>query len=151
MTPERTPGLSLVSLTRLRAVGLALGCSFFLAGCGNDSRDSTSGTTDPAQTPTLTERGDRGLRLPPPDVAEIKFDENTGMLRLYEPPAPARWMVQLPHDKTAVPVDREYKLPEGIDGDRTLIYYAVPAGRQSKAVTLTEVQEAGELLTSRGQ
>jgi len=130
-------------------LGLALAYGS-VVGCGSDARVQNEPTPDLPVSPVLTERSDRGQRLPSPDVAEITFDTSTNVLKLYELPASARWMVLLPHDKAAVPVDREYKMPEGVDADKTFIYYAVPAGRQSKLVTLTEVQQAGEQLSSRG-
>lgn len=147
MNPERITGRT---FTRVRAQALWLGGILLLAGCGTETRVTNGPSTDLSPSPGVTERNDRGKRLPAPEATEIAFDAETQTLRLYDLPAPARWMVQLPHDRTAVPVDREYKLPDGVDADKTLVYYAQPGGRQSKAVSLAQIQRAHESFTSRG-
>lgn len=149
MVPVRIPGLPHTARTRWHGLGLAIGCAVLTVGCGSASRVDNDPAPD-HHSSVIADRSDRGQRMPAPDVGEIQFDTNSNMLKLYELPASARWMVQLPNDKSAVPVDREYKLPDGVDADRTYIYYAVPAGRQSKLVTLGDVQRSGERFTSRG-
>jgi hypothetical protein len=149
MLPERMTGPTLTALTPRRAVWLGVGCALLLTGCGTETRVTNEPSSDGPSVPGLTERSDRGKRLPAPDAAEIRFDADTQTLKLYDLPPTERWMVQLPHDKTAKPVGREIKLPEGIEADKTMIYITEPGGKQSKAVSLTQVQRAGESFTSR--
>ena len=125
-------------------------CGFaFLTGCGTEPRVTNEPSPEVPATAVVNERSDRGQRLPLPDAAEIAYDSDSQVLRLYDLPAPARWMVQLPNDRRAVPVDRDYKLPDGSDLDKTLVYYTQPGGRQSKVLTLREIQRARDAHAQR--
>ncbi len=127
------------------------GCLVTVSACGGGTEPRVKNDKSPDLPPAaggVTERSDRGQRLPAPDAAEIVYDEGDRTLRLYDPPAETRWMVQLPNERTAVPAGREYKLPDGPDPDRTLVYYARPGGQQSKVVSLRQIQRSREVPTS---
>ena len=140
--------------TKVRPIRAVLGfcvgslVAFGLCGCGtatspvNDPAPSavttpTPGANDPAW---LTSRE----KLPPPDTDRIEYDAKKRTLTLYDLPTRDNWMVQLPEDSVGHLVGPQHQLPEGVDTNRTLVYYARAGMKVSAPVTVAQI-EAGRM------
>jgi len=95
------------------------------------------GVNDPAW---LSSRGS----LPAPDTDRIEYNPRDRLLTFHSLPAGDRWMVQLPDEPNARYVGPLHRLPEGVDTNRTLVYYARPGVKVSAPVTVAQI-EAGRL------
>jgi hypothetical protein len=150
-TPPRTPPLA---PTRWVAVGLIVvaGLAATLAaftGCASESREPPPPPAPAvAVPPGNREQAAKGPHLPPPESDQIRYDDRSRTLTFYALPAPARWMVLLPGAAFAAPAGPEHRLPEGVDPDRTLVYYSRPGGLQSTPVSLKQIQAAREMHAS---
>ena len=131
-------GSALSSLAVLGFATLLLGTF----GCGHEPRDTVSddsSATEPAPFAT-----DRPLMasLPPPRAEWIEYSAKERKLNLYQLRASGRWMVKQPDRETAYPVGPEHVLPEGLDSNKTYVYYVRPGGQASRGVTLAQIQAA---------
>lgn len=81
-------------------------------------------------------------KLPPPDLDRLDYDAQRRTLALYELPGRDRWMVRLPDEKSGNTVGPLFKLPEGVDTGRTLVFYYRPGVKVSAPVTVAAI-EAG--------
>jgi hypothetical protein len=95
---------------------------------------SAPGTNDPAW---LTSRE----KLPAPDLNLVEYDAYERTLAFAELPGQDRWMVQLPGERAGRPVGPRHRLPEGVDKERTLVYYARAGVKVSAAVTVKAIED----------
>lgn len=116
-------------LPRLAAVAL------LSAGCGGPGPDEA------AYRPTLT-------RLPDPPADRIGYDDRTRTLVLPDPPAAARWMVEVPGADRPNPAGPAVRLPSGADPAETFVYYQRPGGQLSGRVSVARVLAARDAHTS---
>lgn len=146
MTPSWTnPDVSrLIPQAQLRKCGWI--CTLaVLSGIGcarppaivEDCPDSIRGTTHAMAHGTR-----HGAMLPPPAADHIEFDQYSNTLTLYQLPGSARWMVQLPGSTTPLPAAARHRLPPGVDPQRTYVFYAMPNGHLSDAVTLRQIEQS---------
>jgi hypothetical protein len=117
---------SVLTTPRLRAAAIAL---VVACGCGGPP-----GPVDDPR-PTLTP-------LPQPTAERIGYDPETGVLRLYDLPASARWTVELPTDPVPVAVGPSHVLPKHAPPAKTYIAYQRPSGQKSVKVSLADVLAA---------
>jgi len=113
-------------------------------GCGSPSPPANE---SPAQAATVPGVNDPNWltsreKLPAPDLDRLDYDAQRRTLALYELPGRDRWMVQLPDELTGNPVGPLFKLPEGVDTSRTLVFYFRPGVKVSAPVTVAAI-EAG--------
>lgn len=119
--------------------------ALWVFGCGTPSppagetpapnATTAPGTNDPNW---LTSRE----KLPAPDLDRLDYDAGQRTLSLYPLPGQDRWMVQLPDELHGTPVGPLFRLPEGVDRRRTLVFYARPGVKVSAPVTVAAI-EAG--------
>jgi hypothetical protein len=83
-------------------------------------------------------------KFPPPGTDRIEYDAKNRMLILYDLPGRDNWMVQLPDEMAGRLVGPQYRLPEGIDTTRTLVYFSRAGMKVSASVTVSQI-EAGRL------
>lgn len=151
MTKLRTSEAIKYQSIRFTRIGLVVLSALGLYGCGapvppeNDptpigTTPPIPGTNDPSW---LTSREN----LPPPDTDRIEYDREKRTLILYDLPGRDNWMVQLPDEKIGHPVGPQYRLPEGVDTARTLVFYSRPGVKISLPVTVAQI-EAGRLAHS---
>jgi hypothetical protein len=128
----------------LRGGGIAL-TLLALAGCGGRTppesefhapASSSPGAGDPDW---LTSRE----RLPAPDTDRVEYDSAKRLLIFSSLPGNDRWMVQLPGETSGRIVGPVHRLPDGVDPDRTLVYYARPGSKVSARVTVAQIGRAG--------
>jgi hypothetical protein len=117
--------------------------AFGMFGCGTaapPASDVAAATSSPgANDPSwLTSRE----KLPAPDTDRIEYDAQKRTLIFYDLPGRDRWMVQLPDEPRGQLVGPHHRLPEGVDTNRVLVYYARPGVKVSAAVTVAQI-EAG--------
>lgn len=102
----------------------------------NLPEDTTSEAPNPAQSDTRA-------KAPIPDATRLKFDESTQILQLYDLPEPGGyWMVSLPTEPRGVPVQGDFKFSKRADPKAVSIYYTLPKGGTSNAVSLQEIVDA---------
>lgn len=83
------------------------------------------------------------LRAPKPDATRLEFDEKTQVLKLYElPEHGAYWMVSLPNEPRGVPVQGDYFVGGKTDKKAVSVFYTMPKGGLSSAVSLQEIVDA---------
>ena len=122
--------------------------SFGVVLTGAADRDARPRASNEPETgpPALTAVRDRpGAALPAPDSDRIEYDARTRTLHLYDPPDSARWMVHLSNARHPAPVGPQLRLPEGIDPDRTVVFYTRPGGGHSTPVSLRQIQDARDV------
>jgi hypothetical protein len=83
-------------------------------------------------------------QLPPPTADQVRYKAETRTLTLSDPPQAGRWMVQRPDAPYPYPIGPRHTLPAGVDLDHTFVYYRQPGGRQSGALSLSQIQAAGK-------
>jgi len=147
MTRPAAPRQSRAS-TRAWVVGVA---ALGVFGCGtaappaNDQAphqsSSVPGTNDPAW---LTTRD----KLPAPDINLIEYDTYRRTLTFSDLPGHDRWMVQLPDELSGRPVGPQHRLPEGVDKERTLVYYARAGVTVSAPVSVKAIEDGRSAHTS---
>jgi hypothetical protein len=122
--------------------------AFGLYGCGTATPPETE-TSALNSTPAIVGANDPSWltsreKLPAPDTDRIEYDREKRMLFLYDLPGRDNWMIQLPDDKIARLVGPLYRIPEGVDTSRTLVYYSRAGMKTSAPVTVAQI-EAGRL------
>lgn len=125
-------------------LALGLGAVLAAAGCNAEPRDPPP-PLQPAVAVPPSNREAAAAKMPhlaPPESDRIAYDAGARKLTFYALPAGSRWMILLPGATIAAPAGSEHHLPEGVDPDRTLVYYSQPGGLQSTPVTLKEIQAA---------
>lgn len=119
-----------------------VGCALAVSGCSRDPGVPEPQASDAEpRNPTL-ELAERGAALPPPSPEHIEYDPQTNTLKLYQLPGSARWLVQLPRSATAIPAAARHRLPNGVDPDRTYVFYSTPNGHLSSYVTLRQIEHS---------
>ena len=140
---RRTTPINVQSLLPLLVVGVGVLVTFGLYGCGSVAPpvDETGSNTPSVPTPGtndpnwLTSRD----RLPPPDTDRIEYNAEKRTLTLYDLPSRDRWIVQLPGEQVGSLVGVQFRLPEGIDTSRTLVYYDRAGVKVSAPVTVAQI------------
>ena len=122
-------------------LGLVSG-SLALAGISCDSQPANVPEDTGTQTPNPV-AGDTRVKAPIPDATRLNFDESTQVLHLYDlPEQGAYWMVSLPTEPRGVPVQGDFKFSKRADPKAVSIYYTLPKGGTSNAVSLQEIVDA---------
>jgi hypothetical protein len=110
-------------------------------GCGTASPPSDDPSPTATSSPGANDPSWLSSRenLPAPDTDRIAYDAKTRVLSFTDLPGNDRWMVQLPDEPNGRPVVAQHRLPDGVDTNRTLVYYARPGSKVSAAVTVAQI------------
>ncbi len=125
---------------RMKLGVVASGLAF--AGLSCDSQPTLPSEENGTETPKLSQ-GDARTKGPIPDATRLNFDESTQVLHLYDlPEQGGYWMVSLPAEPRGVPVQGDFKFSKRADPKAVSIYYTLPKGGTSNAVSLQEIVDA---------
>ena len=127
--------------TRMKLALLSGGLA--VAGISCDSQPVADVPDDRTGESAIPAPGDARTRAPSPDAARLSFDESTQVLQLYDlPEQGGYWMVALPAEPRGVPMQGDFKFTKRADPKAVSIYYTLPKGGTSNAVTLQEIVDA---------
>jgi hypothetical protein len=112
-------------------------------GCETKTDRTPAGGSVGTQPPTQASNLER------PDPLRIHYDASARVLTLYDLPAGHAWLLHLPTQPTAVPLNTVYHFMAEPDLDRVAVSYTTGRGPFSSRVTLREILTAPEQQAKR--
>lgn len=106
------------------------------AGCG------PSADRDPAAGPVGTQPPTQAANVERPDPVRMQYDASARILTLYDLPDGSSWVLHLPGQPTAVPLNTVYHFMGEPDLDKVAVSYTTGRGPFSPRVTLRDVVSA---------
>ncbi|MDY3559196.1 hypothetical protein R5W23_006414 [Gemmata sp. JC673] len=137
LPPPRVVRTSPARFAAVLALPLALtGCGAPTVPTGGQPPSSGVGTQDP---PWVALRS----QLPAPDADRITYDEQTGVLKLYDLPGNDRWMIQMPGEEAGRPSPAQQRIPAGTPLAHVCVYYVRPGMKPSAQISVKQIRETG--------
>lgn len=128
-------------MTRTRMLA-AITTAGVLAGCDSTPSDRPD-LIRAADAPPSRGNPDVRTGTPKPDPKKLAFDPTTNTLTVYDLPGPsAQWMVRSGGDRSGVPIAQTHRFAAPVNAGTVRVFYAVPNGGTSAAVTLQDILEA---------